>query len=86
MCTKTRYRYSTNRFLMFSIEMVYNEDCSGEGLISDWVYNESTYNVEECATAGGTHIYGRLATLEVSYVTGSFFFKYNYIYFLSIAY
>ena len=53
--------------------MVFDEDCSGEGLISDWVWNPLTYNLEECVTAGGTHIYGRLATLEVRNFTGSIF-------------
>ena len=56
--------------------MAFDEDCSGEGLISDWIYNESTYNVEECVTAGGTHIYGRLATSEVRNVAGSIKNKY----------
>ena len=55
--------------------MVFDEDCSGEGLISDWVWNPLIYNLEECVTAGGTHIYGRLATLEVRNVTRSIFLK-----------
>ena len=45
--------------------MAFDEDCTGDGLISDWIWDPVAYNLEECSNAGGTYVYGRLATLEV---------------------
>ena len=45
--------------------MPQDDDCTGDGLISEWVYDPTTYNIGECLEAGGTHFYDRLANLEV---------------------
>ena len=52
--------YLTNIVIIFSIDMAYDEDCSGDGLVSYW-----GNDFDACADGGGRYIFGREADIQV---------------------